>query len=135
MNFSKWWQQDHQPMKADNKFTKFSSLLTPKNLVFNCYNSGYISLKEIRKVAKDLGELTDDNILQEMIEIADRDLDTVVSEEEFYNLLTKKVYWKNSEWFISPYFLEKSFFKGHIKLNKLRVFNKIVRIKFVKFNN
>jgi Ca2+-binding EF-hand superfamily protein len=79
-------------MKADNKFTKFSSLLTPKNLVFNCYNSGYISLKEIRKVAKDLGELTDDNILQEMIEIADRDLDTVVSEEEFYNLLTKKVY-------------------------------------------
>ena len=44
-------------------------------------------------MSKDLGELTDDNILQEMIERADHDLDTVVSEEEFYNLLTKKVYW------------------------------------------
>jgi Ca2+-binding EF-hand superfamily protein len=49
-------------------------------------------LKDLRKVAKDLGELTDDNVLQEMIEKADYDLDTVVSEEEFYNLLTKKVF-------------------------------------------
>jgi Ca2+-binding EF-hand superfamily protein len=49
-------------------------------------------LKDLRKVAKDLGELTDDNVLQEMIERADYDLDTVVSEEEFYNLLTKKVF-------------------------------------------
>ena len=49
-------------------------------------------MKDLRKVSKDLGELTDDNILQEMIERADHDLDTVVSEEEFYNLLTKKVY-------------------------------------------
>jgi Ca2+-binding EF-hand superfamily protein len=44
----------------------------------------------LRKVAKDLGELTDDNILQEMIERADADQDGVVSEEEFYNLITKK---------------------------------------------
>jgi centrin-1 len=49
-------------------------------------------LKDLRKVAKDLGELTDDNVLQEMIERADFDGDTVVSEDEFYNLLTKKVY-------------------------------------------
>ncbi len=49
-------------------------------------------MKDLRKVAKDLGELTDDNVLQEMIEKADYDLDTVVSEEEFYNLLTKKVF-------------------------------------------
>jgi len=51
-------------------------------------------LKDLRKVAKDLGELTDDNVLQEMIERADFDGDTVVSEDEFYNLLTKKVYWE-----------------------------------------
>lgn len=55
-------------------------------------NSGYVALKDLRKVAKDLGELTDDNVLQEMIERADFDHDGVVSEEEFYNLLTKKVY-------------------------------------------
>lgn len=49
-------------------------------------------MKDIRKVAKDLGELTDDNVLQEMIERADLDLDGVVSEEEFYNLITKKAH-------------------------------------------
>ena len=37
-----------------------------------------------------MGELTDDNVLQEMIERADADCDGVVSEEEFYNLITKK---------------------------------------------
>ena len=43
-------------------------------------------------MAKDLGELTDDNVLQEMIERADFDHDGLVSEEEFYNLLTKKAF-------------------------------------------
>lgn len=47
----------------------------------------------MRRVAKDLGELTDDNTLQEMIERADFDQDGLVSEEEFYALLTKKAYW------------------------------------------
>ena len=49
-------------------------------------------MKDLRRVAKDLGELTDDNTLQEMIERADLDQDGIVSEEEFYNLLTKKAY-------------------------------------------
>ena len=49
----------------------------------------------MRKVAKDLGELTDDNTLQEMIERADLDGDGVVSEEEFYALITKKAHWLN----------------------------------------
>lgn len=47
----------------------------------------------MRRVAKELGELTDDNLLQEMIERADLDQDGLVSEEEFYNLMTKKTYW------------------------------------------
>lgn len=54
--------------------------------------AGYITLKDLRRVVKDLGELTDDNTLQEMIERADTDLDGRVSEDEFYNLLTKKAY-------------------------------------------
>lgn len=53
---------------------------------------GFIALKDLRKVAKDLGELTDDTVLQEMIERADADEDGVVSEEEFYNLITKKAH-------------------------------------------
>jgi Ca2+-binding EF-hand superfamily protein len=38
-------------------------------------------LKELRHVAKNLGELTDDNTLQEMIERGDFDKDGFVSEE------------------------------------------------------
>jgi Ca2+-binding EF-hand superfamily protein len=55
-------------------------------------HSGFIGLKELRKVAKDLGELTDDEVLQAMIERADIDGDGVISEEEFYNLVTKKAH-------------------------------------------
>lgn len=48
------------------------------NLINNI--KGFIALKDLRRVAKDLGELTDDNTLQEMIERADFDLDGLVSE-------------------------------------------------------
>lgn len=43
-------------------------------------NQGFIGLKQLRKVAKELGELTDDYFLQEMIERADTDEDNLVSE-------------------------------------------------------
>ena len=54
-------------MNPDNKSTKCSLLsITIK--------TGFVALKDLRRVAKDLGELTDDNMLQEMIERADLDL-------------------------------------------------------------
>ena len=59
-------------------------------ITFDIQKTGFIGLKELRHVAKNLGELTDDNLLQEMIERGDFDKDGFVSEEEFYNLLTKK---------------------------------------------
>lgn len=61
-------------------------------ITFDPQKTGFITLKDLRKVAKDLGELTDDNALQEMIERADLDCDGVVSEEEFYALITKKAH-------------------------------------------
>ena len=61
-------------------------------VTFDPNKTGFVALKDLRKVAKDLGELTDDSVLQEMIERADTDLDGVVSEEEFYNLITKKAH-------------------------------------------
>ena len=61
-------------------------------ITYDIQKTGFIALKDLRKVAKDLGELTDDTILQEMIERADADGDGVVSEEEFYNLITKKTH-------------------------------------------
>ncbi len=59
-------------------------------MMFDTKKTGFIGLKELRKISKELGELTDDYFLQEMIERADNDLDNLVSEEEFYNLMTKK---------------------------------------------
>ena len=58
--------------------------------MFDVYKTGYISLRELRKVSKELGEITDDYFLQEMIERADTNVDGMVSEEEFYRLMTKK---------------------------------------------
>jgi centrin-1 len=46
----------------------------------------------LRRVAKELGETIDDSELQEMIERADTDNDGLVSEEEFYNIMTKKTF-------------------------------------------
>jgi len=51
-------------MNQENKFIKSLSLLTTKRLVYKIFIVGFIALKDLRRVAKDLGELTDDNTLQ-----------------------------------------------------------------------
>lgn len=79
-------------MSHENKFTKSLLLSIIRKQVKDILIVGFIALKDLRRVAKDLGELTDDNTLQEMIERADFDHDGLVSEEEFYSLLTKKAY-------------------------------------------
>jgi Ca2+-binding EF-hand superfamily protein len=61
-------------------------------VTFDSQKTGFIALKDLRKVAKDLGELTDDQTLQDMIERADADGDGLISEEEFYNLINKKTH-------------------------------------------
>jgi Ca2+-binding EF-hand superfamily protein len=63
--------------------------------VFNLFDdekTGYISIKNLRRVAKELGETIEDTDLQEMIERADADNDGLVSEEEFYSIMTKKTF-------------------------------------------
>lgn len=59
-------------------------------ITFDTGRTGFVALKDLRRIAKDLGEMQDDNTLQDMIERADYDQDGLVSEEEFYNLMTKK---------------------------------------------
>ena len=48
-----------------------------------------ISLRHLRRVAKDLGENMTDEELQEMIDEADRDGDGEISEEDFIRIMTK----------------------------------------------
>jgi centrin-1 len=58
--------------------------------LFDEEHTGFISLKSLKKVVKDLGDNIDEAELQVMIERADLDRDGQVSEEEFYNIMTRK---------------------------------------------
>jgi centrin-1 len=53
--------------------------------------TGFLSQKNLKKIAKDIGltNLTDKEI-NEMVEKADLDNDGLVSEEEFYLIMTKR---------------------------------------------
>lgn len=64
--------------------------------VFNLYDwnkEGRITWDELKRVAQDLGEeMTDDEILA-MFKRADLDDDGFVTFDDFYNIMTHKVYW------------------------------------------
>lgn len=63
--------------------------------VFNLFDddkSGKITLKNLKRVAKELGETMSDAELNEMIERADTDEDGEINAEEFYMIMTKKTF-------------------------------------------
>ena len=57
--------------------------------LFDDDNTGAISLKNLKRVAKELGENLTDEELQEMIDEADRNGDGQIDEEEFYRIMKK----------------------------------------------
>merc|ERR1740129_257455 len=57
--------------------------------LFDDDETGFITLKNLRRVAKEIGENMADEELQEMIEEADRDGDGQVGEEEFLRMMKK----------------------------------------------
>jgi centrin-1 len=86
-------------------FEEFLDLMTARmsdkdtrediNKVFRLFdedNTGSISIKNLRRVAKELGENLTDEELQEMVERADSNGDGAVSADDFYNIMTKKVF-------------------------------------------
>ena len=60
--------------------------------MFDDDETGKISLKNLKRVAKELGETMTDAELMEMIERADTDQDGEISFEEFYSIMTKKTF-------------------------------------------
>ena len=60
--------------------------------MFDEENAGVVTIRNLRRVAKELGETMEDNELLEMIERADSDGDGNVSFEDFYNIMTKKTF-------------------------------------------
>ena len=57
--------------------------------LFDDDESGRISFKNLKRVAKELGENMTDEEIQEMIDEADRDGDGEISEEEFMRIMKK----------------------------------------------
>ncbi|CAM6092549.1 unnamed protein product [Calypogeia fissa] len=57
--------------------------------LFDDDETGKISFKNLKRVAKELGENMTDEELQEMIDEADRDGDGEINEEEFYRIMKK----------------------------------------------
>lgn len=89
--------------KTEIDFSEFLDLMTQRvsnkdtredlKKVFNFFDldkTGYISIKNLKAIVKELGENIDEQELQEMIQKADQDQDGQVSEEEFYNIMTRK---------------------------------------------
>ena len=57
--------------------------------LFDDDETGKISFKNLKRVAKELGENMTDDEIQEMIDEADRDGDGEIGEEEFMRIMKK----------------------------------------------
>jgi len=57
--------------------------------LFDDDGTGKISFKNLKRVAKELGETLTDEELQEMIDESDRDGDGEISQEEFLRIMKK----------------------------------------------
>lgn len=57
--------------------------------LFDDDNTGKITFKNLKRVAKELGENMTDEELQEMIDEADRDGDGEINEEDFLRIMKK----------------------------------------------
>merc|ERR1712178_616500 len=58
--------------------------------LFDDDGTGKISFKNLKRVAKELGERMTDEELQEMIDEADRDGDGEVNEDEFFRIMKRR---------------------------------------------
>jgi Ca2+-binding EF-hand superfamily protein len=58
--------------------------------MFDYDKTGHINIKNLRKIARDLGETCEEDELLDLIRKADSDGDGQVSFEDFYNVMTKR---------------------------------------------
>jgi centrin-1 len=89
---------------GSNDFGEWLSLMTKRvndkdsraniNKIFALFDderTGFISIKNLRRISQEVGETVSEEELQELINRADTDHDGLVSEEEFYVILTRKI--------------------------------------------
>jgi centrin-1 len=90
---------------GDIDFEEFLDLMTVKlgdsdtpedvKKVFDLFDddkTGFITIQNLKRVSKDLGESMSDAELLEMIERADSDRDGQINFDDFYSIMTKKVF-------------------------------------------
>mmetsp|Transcript_42024 Transcript_42024/g.69211 ORF Transcript_42024/g.69211 Transcript_42024/m.69211 type:complete len:102 (-) Transcript_42024:98-403(-) len=58
--------------------------------LFDEDSTGYITLRNLKKICQELGEDIPDEELKEMLEEADKDGDGVVSSDDFWNMMKKR---------------------------------------------
>jgi Ca2+-binding EF-hand superfamily protein len=58
---------------------------------------GKFTTLELKKVAHDIGEDPTDEEIQHMFHNADLDGDGFVTADDFYNIMTHRVYWKEQK--------------------------------------
>ena len=58
--------------------------------LFDAEGKGRITLKDLKRVSKELGETMTDAELLEMVERADRDGDSEITQEDFFLIMTRK---------------------------------------------
>merc|ERR1719359_2031628 len=61
--------------------------------LFDDDETGSVSLKNLKRVAKESNQVLTDDELQEMLNDADKDGDGVLNEEEFLNMMKKLALW------------------------------------------
>lgn len=60
--------------------------------LFDDDQTGYISLQNLKRVARELGSALNDAELLEMIERADSDNDGLIDVDDFYKIMTQKTF-------------------------------------------
>ncbi|CAK9001125.1 unnamed protein product [Durusdinium trenchii] len=96
---------DHDGSSSGIGFDEFLDAITAKlgdkesrdgiHKIFNLFDddkTGTISLKNLKRVSKELGETMTEEELKEMIERADSNGDGQITPEDFYNIMTKKTF-------------------------------------------
>ncbi|CAI2381922.1 unnamed protein product [Moneuplotes crassus] len=87
-----------QQITLDEFFTIVTPRVKPRNSkeeimkifrLFDEDNTGKISFKNLRKIAKDLGEDISDAELKDLISEADRDNDGLITADDFYRVMSK----------------------------------------------
>ena len=75
------------------EFPEFLEMMTGKMGEFKLFDddsTGKISFKNLKRVAKELGENMTEEELQDMIDQADRDGDGEINPDEFYRIMKKR---------------------------------------------